>query len=150
MTTIKKYSGIRLNKIPIFKKPKNIGKRPWGKEELLVLIPKKLMLKRLFIKAGSKGGLQYHQKKDECGILLSGLMIVRFIRKGKIVEKKVKPGDCFHFPTGVVHQEEAIKDCTIIEGSTTIFNDRVRVEELFGMSSKKGLPTTTKNQIIIK
>ena len=32
MTTIKKYSGIRLNKIPIFKKPKNIGKDHGGKK----------------------------------------------------------------------------------------------------------------------
>ena len=150
MSKLKKYPGIKLDEKPIFKKPKNIGNRPWGKEELLVLIPNKLMLKRLFIKAGSKGGLQYHRKKDECGILISGLMVVKFVNKGKIVKKIVKPGECFHFPIGVVHQEEAIEDCTIIEGSTTVFNDRVRVEGLFGMDSKNGLPTTSLNEIIIK
>ena len=47
----------------IFPKKKNLGKRDWGKEELLVLIPKILTLKKLFIKKGSAGGLQYHRKK---------------------------------------------------------------------------------------
>ena len=35
----KNFSGIKLNKKPIFSKPKTLGRRPWGKEELLVLIP---------------------------------------------------------------------------------------------------------------
>jgi len=146
----KNFSGIKLNKKPIFSKPKTLGRRPWGKEELLVLIPGKLMLKKLFIKAGSKGGLQFHRKKDECGILISGLLVVRYIHNKKIKKKIIKPGDCFHFPTGVVHQEEAIKDCVIIEGSTTVFNDRVRVEELFGIKASKGLPSTTIREIIYK
>ena len=46
---------------------KNVGKRKWGKEILLVLIPKLLTLKLLIIKKGTKGGLQYHNKKNECG-----------------------------------------------------------------------------------
>ena len=40
-----------------------MGKRNWGKEDLLVLIPKKLTLKLLELKKGKKGGLQYHRKK---------------------------------------------------------------------------------------
>ena len=47
----------------IFPSPINVGKRDWGKEELLVLIPKTISLKRLKIKKGKRGGLQYHQKK---------------------------------------------------------------------------------------
>jgi len=42
MTTIKKYSGIRLNKTPIFKKPKNIGKRPWGERRVISINTKKI------------------------------------------------------------------------------------------------------------
>lgn len=133
---------------PIFSKPVDMGKRPWGTEELLVLVPGKYMLKRLTIKAGSKGGLQYHRLKDECGILLSGRMIVRHEDiSGKIVEKIVNPGECFHFPTGVVHQEEAIEDCVIIEGSTPHFNDRVRMEEYFGIGKPEGMPTTDVSEI---
>ena len=46
-----------------FPKKKSVGKRSWGKEELLVLIPKVLTLKKLFIKKGNRGGLQFHRKK---------------------------------------------------------------------------------------
>ena len=61
----------------IFPKAKLIGKRNWGKEELLVLIPKVLSLKLLVIKKGKKGGLQYHHKKNECGYLLSGKLKIK-------------------------------------------------------------------------
>ena len=36
----------------IFPKARSIGKRDWGKEDLLVLIPKLLSLKLLLIKKG--------------------------------------------------------------------------------------------------
>jgi mannose-6-phosphate isomerase-like protein (cupin superfamily) len=54
----------------LFPKVKNVGKRDWGKEELLVLISKVLTLKRLLVKKGKKGGLQFHHKKNECGYLV--------------------------------------------------------------------------------
>ena len=128
---------------PNFPKPENVGDRPWGTEELLVLSPGKYMLKKLFIKAGSKGGLQFHRLKDECGILISGEMIIRFDDgQGGITEKKVGAGDCFHFSPGVAHQEEAISDCVIIEGSTPHFNDRVRCEEDYDFGESIGLPST--------
>ena len=47
----------------IFPKSIIVGKRNWGMEKLLVLIPKVLSLKLLKIKKGKKGGLQYHRKK---------------------------------------------------------------------------------------
>ena len=37
-----------------FSQKKNLGKRNWGREDLLVLIPKVLTLKKLFIKKGNK------------------------------------------------------------------------------------------------
>ena len=62
----KKYSSVK------FLKPKNMGKREWGEEKLLALISKKFSLKYLKIKKGKKGGLQFHRKKNECGIIISG------------------------------------------------------------------------------
>ena len=50
-------------KTPIFPKPNSVGKRNWGSELLLVLIPKFFFLKKLKIKKGKQGGLQYHRKK---------------------------------------------------------------------------------------
>lgn len=132
----------------LFPKKKNLGKRDWGKEELLVLIPKVLTLKKLLIKKGKKGGLQYHHKKNECGILIKGKLKLRFeTKKGVLKSKILSSGDTFHFPPGSVHQEEALSNCTIIEASTPHFNDRARVEEKFGLKTKSGLPSTRKKDV---
>ena len=125
-----------------------MGERPWGKEELLALISQKYMLKRLFVKAGNKGGLQFHRCKDECGVLISGKMIIRHDDgTGKLIERHISPGDVFHFPPGIVHQEEAVTDCVIIEASTPHFNDRVRSEEAYGLETSEGLPTTLPDEV---
>ncbi len=135
-----------------FPKPKNLGYRNWGEETMLALIPKKFSLKLLKIKKNNKGGLQYHHKKNECGYIVKGKLKVIFDNgNGKLISKILKAGNCFHFPPGSVHQEEAISDCHIIEASTPHFNDRVRVEKKYGIKGKIiGLPTTKKNQVIFK
>ena len=135
--------------MPNFINPKDLGARIWGEEILLCHVSGKYMLKKLILKKGCKGGLQYHRFKDESGILLSGKMIVRHENKdGQIVEKLLKEGDVFHFPPGVVHQEEAITDCIIIECGTPYLNDRVRMEKYFGLGEPEGLPTTTPEEVI--
>ena len=132
----------------IFPEAEDMGPRDWGTETLLALVPKEFSLKKLFVKAGSKGGLQYHHKKNECGFLVSGQMIIRFDEgDGKLKERIINAGECFHFPPGAVHQEEAVKDCIIIEASTPHFNDRVRMEEQYGMTIDGGLPSTTIDDI---
>ena len=138
-------------KIVKFPKRKKIGKRDWGQEILCALIPKKISLKILKIKKGKKGGLQYHRKKDECGIIISGKLLVRYEdSKGKLSKKILKKGDSFHFPPGSVHQEEAITNCEMIEASTPHFNDRVRVEKKFGINFSKGLKSTKISEILFR
>lgn len=76
---------------PTFLKPQDLGERPWGTEELLVLVPNKYMLKKLTIKKGFKGGFQYHRLKDECGVLISGSLLVRFDNgQGGVAERVIK------------------------------------------------------------
>ena len=76
-------------------------------------------------------------------------MILRYDDgSGNLLEKKVGAGDWFHFPVGCIHQEEAITDVERIEVSTPHFNDRVRVESKYGLTSEEGLPTTKKSEII--
>ena len=131
-----------------FPKRKKVGKRDWGQEILLALIPKKISLKILKINKGKKGGLQYHRKKNECGMIISGKLLVRYENsKGKLSKKILKKGDVFHFPPGSIHQEEAITNCEMIEASTPHFNDRVRVEKKFGINFSKGLKSTKINEI---
>lgn len=135
----------------IFPSPKKMGKREWGYETLLALIPKKISLKILKIKKGKKGGLQYHRKKNECGHVLSGKLLIKYDNgKGKLAERICKRGDNFHFPPFAVHQEKALTDCTIIEASTPYFNDRVRVEKRYGLKFSGGLKSTKLSDIKFK
>lgn len=127
----------------LFPKKKDLGKRTWGKEILLHVVSKKFSLKLLKLKKGKAGGLQFHRKKNECGYILKGKLLIKFLNKsGKLTTKIINKGDVFHFPPKSIHQEKAITDCEIIEASTPYFNDRVRVEEFFNLKSLKGLKTT--------
>ena len=135
----------------IFPLPKSVGKRNWGEEILLALIPKILSLKRLKIKKKNRGGLQYHRLKNECGVVISGKLLVKFdLGNGKLKSRIIKKGQAFHFPPGLIHQEEALTNVEIVEASTPHFNDRVRVEEKYGYPSDNGMPSTKKKDIIIK
>lgn len=135
----------------VFPKPEDMGSRTWGNEILLALVPGKYTVKRLEVRAGEKGGLQYHHLKDEVGVMISGEMIVRYDDgTGALVEKIVGPGEVMHFSPGLVHQTEAITDVVYIEASTPHFNDRVRVEEKYGMELDEGLPSTSLEEVIEK
>ena len=139
-------SGRSIAQFPV---PETVGARDWGEETLLATSSGNFTLKKLFIKAGAKGGLQYHRKKDECGYVISGRMIIRYDNgAGTLVEKEVGPGDTFLFPQHSVHQEEAVEDTVIIEASTPFLHDRVRVEEDYGQEISGGLPTTSEKDII--
>lgn len=133
----------------IFPTVESAGPRDWGQESILCVIPNLLSLKKLQMKKGAKGGLQYHRLKNECGILIEGKMLVRYDDgSGSICERIIEKGECFHFPPGSIHQEEALEECVIIEASSPHFNDRVRIEDEYGMQTEEGLPTTDLNEII--
>jgi mannose-6-phosphate isomerase-like protein (cupin superfamily) len=135
----------------VFPVAQSVGVRPWGTEDLLALVTEQFSVKRLKIKAGSKGGLQYHRFKDEVAIIITGQMLIRYDLGDKILKEKIiNAGEVVHFPPGLVHQEEAITDCEIIEASSPHFNDRVRMEEYYGFGKPQGLPTTQEQDIEIK
>ena len=81
------------------------------------------------------------------GVVIRGEMIIRSEDgNGGLVEYRVGPGDHFHFEPGVIHQEEALTEVELIEASSPHANDRVRVEDLFGLI-ESGLPTTELTEI---
>ena len=134
-----------------FPKAESVGPREWGEEILLVLASGKYSMKKLEIKAGKYGGLQYHRQKDEASFIVSGRMLLRYENEeGNLVDKEVGPGDWFHFPNGCIHQEIAVTDVVRIEVSTPHFNDRVRVEDMFGITDFSGLPSTEESEIEIR
>ena len=115
----------------VFPNIKNLGERDWGKEDLLALIPGLLSLKRIEIKKGSKGGLQYHHKKNECGYLVSGNLIIRYDKgNGKLKEKILKPGDSFHFPVVWVEMVGYWQPSLQIQSFRCFHDDEVRNDEV--------------------
>ena len=136
-----------------FPKAKSVGERDWGEEILLVISEGKFTMKKLKIKQGFSGGLQYHRKKDEAAYIISGKLLVTYENgAGSLIKKELNEGSWLHFPNGSIHQETALTDVELIEVSTPHFNDRVRVEEEFGLDPKQfnGLPSTEENEIITK
>ena len=73
----------------IFPEPKSVGDRPWGTEDLIALVSKQFSVKRLKIKAGNKGGLQYHRLKDEVAVMISGKMLIRYDLGDKVLREKI-------------------------------------------------------------
>lgn len=134
-----------MNLKPEFNSKSTVLERDWGTEEILVVSPKKWMMKRLSIKKGCRGGLQFHRLKDEGGMILSGSLKVTYSTDGKTLETIILgKGETFRFPPGIIHQEEALTDVVIIECTTPHLNDRVRVEKQFGLGFEEGgLPSTS-------
>jgi mannose-6-phosphate isomerase len=132
-----------------FSEVKSLGERDWGEELLLGVCSGKFTFKRLEMNAGASGGLQYHHKKDEFGFLVNGTLRITYDDgSGKLVHKDLHDGDNFHFPPGVVHKETAITACTILEVSTPYLNDRVRVEEKYGIDDNTGMPSTKVEDVV--
>lgn len=132
---------------PSFFHAEEVGPRPWGSEKFIAHIPGVAAGKLLEMKAGSKGGLQKHHLKDESAYVMSGVLIFRYDDGTGLVERKLGPGEYVRIPPGCVHQEEAVTDVTIFEVGTTHFNDRVRLEEEYGLEPEGGLPSTTLEEV---
>jgi quercetin dioxygenase-like cupin family protein len=135
-----------------FPQPEAVGPREWGEEILLLLAPQKYTMKLITMKSGAKGGLQFHRLKDEGGIMMKGSMRVRYDDgSGTLAERICRRGDVFHFPAGSVHQAEAVTACSYIEVSTPHFNDRVHVEDKYGIEHEDGgLPSTSLEEVELR
>jgi quercetin dioxygenase-like cupin family protein len=134
-----------------FPTPEDMGSREWGHETLLLHAKQKYIMKLITMRKGKKGGYQYHRLKDEGGIVTAGEMLVRYKIGDEKLERKVTVGDVFHFPPGARHQIEALTNCSYIEVSNPVFNDRVHAEHEFGIEKEEGgLPSTTLDEIEVR
>tara|TARA_A100001515_G_scaffold3636_1_gene3654 strand:+ start:195 stop:521 length:327 start_codon:yes stop_codon:yes gene_type:complete len=98
--------------------------KPWGKEEWLV-VTDRYCLKKLYVNAGERLSLQYHEKKQEtmflevgqCKLKLNDIMFTMIHDH----PYTINPGD--------IHRLEASTDCIILEVSTPELDDVVRLED---------------------
>jgi len=109
-------------------KKNEVIEKPWGFEEILETNPK-YTVKRLFMKKGHQCSYQYHKKKMETVICLSGLLHI--VGEGK--EKILAPGDCATIKNFEKHRMRAVEDdCFYLECSTSELDDVVRIEDDYG------------------
>ena len=103
--------------------------KPWGQEEVLE-INEKYMVKRLTMFKGHRCSLQYHQKKRETILIISGILQISYgVDKNNLNSRLFKEGEVFTLNPGVIHRMEAIKEAVYIEASTPEMEDVIRLSD---------------------
>ena len=125
MKTIEKYE-------------RKIHERVWG-QEIFVAETEHYLGKMLVMKAGTMGGLQQHVDKDETFFLFDGVAWVDSDDgEGNLIRTKMFSGESYRIPPGASHRVEAITNCTFFECSTPHYDDRIRMEEHYGLETPGG------------
>jgi len=107
-----------------------IVKKPWGHEEIWAETDR-YCGKMLYIQAGKRLSLQYHEKKIETIRVMQGtLHLTLQDSKGIIFDKKLNAGESYHVAQGTVHRFGALDhDVVLVEVSTTELDDVIRLED---------------------
>jgi len=100
--------------------------KPWG-YEIRWALNEKYLGKILYIKAGHRLSLQYHEVKDESIYVLEGTAVVQLNGKTHILSE----GESLRIKPGQVHRFAAPEygDVKLVEVSTPEIDDVVRVED---------------------
>ncbi|MCL4383861.1 cupin [Patescibacteria group bacterium] len=104
--------------------------KPWGQEIIFTTPDLPYTSKLIFIKAGRRLSLQYHELKTETLTLVNGsARILTGTDKDHLTISLMEPNLGYTIPPQELHRVEAITDATIIEASTPEKGTTVRVED---------------------
>jgi mannose-6-phosphate isomerase len=110
--------------------------KPWGHEDIFVVIDGKYAGKVIHVTAGDSLSLQYHREKDETISVLTGEALIEYgAAADQLTSRQFGPGDTIHLPPGVLHRITAITDVAFAEVSTAApgwREDVVRLEDKYG------------------
>ncbi len=106
--------------------------KPWG-YELRWAVTDRYLGKVLHVNRGEALSLQYHERKDEWIMLVSGVLDLEL--DGRV--HRLRPGDTAHITPGTRHRMTAVEDCDVFEVSTPDMDDVVRLEDRYG---RAGVP----------
>ena len=133
------YSGSPLIKLFGRDEVKKVVK-PWGYELWLTGDPSPYFaFKRIFIKAGTKTSLQYHEKKRETNFLIEGEANLHYnpdpatvaseFKPEHVQIEKLAPGTVVDVMPMSVHRLQALTDILLCEVSTPELDDVVRISD---------------------
>lgn len=105
--------------------------KPWGHELVWAETPR-YVGKVLTIRAGERLSLQFHRVKDESILVARGVMDLEVEEEGRMVTRRLGPGDTYHVVPGQKHRMIAVEDTEVIEVSTPELDDVVRLEDKYG------------------
>jgi mannose-6-phosphate isomerase len=112
--------------------------KPWGREiwinfrngENVGDESKRYIMKKLYIKKGTKTSFQYHEYKVETNFLIEGSIEAWFEdRKGHIDIQVLNSGTIWTIPAGVKHRIVTLEDIILIESSSPEVDDVIRIED---------------------
>jgi mannose-6-phosphate isomerase-like protein (cupin superfamily) len=107
----------------------HIVNKPWGHEEWLALT-RAYAYKRIYIRAGQRTSLQYHERKIETNYIISGEAEVWLQGpSGDIRKERMCAGDYFTVQPLQKHRVVALSDLVLQEVSSPEVNDVVRLED---------------------
>ena len=112
--------------------PERVDK-PWG-HEVIWAITDRYCGKLLSVRAGEQLSLQFHRVKDETIYVLEGRIELEIGAPGDAIthSEVVGPGSAFRIQPGVVHRWRAVDDAVVLEVSTPVLDDVVRLEDRYG------------------
>jgi mannose-6-phosphate isomerase-like protein (cupin superfamily) len=150
------FDKTKVPKVSVFR-AKDMGKRVWGQELLVGLMPGEyakdgVSMKLIQMNAGYCGRFQMHFRRHEYGYILEGALRLRVgLADGTVKEYVLGPGDAYHFPAGLPHQEEAITDMKVLELSPGLGNDRLGLEKEYGLPApvEGALPDSSLEEITV-
>jgi len=106
--------------------------KPWGYERPVGEF-RGLNLKELFFHKGKASSLHYHTKKDEIFYVISGRIRLIYGEKDEVFEV----GQTVHIPPEMHHQFHPLEDTLLLEVSTRMWGDIVRIEDEYNRPSEE-------------
>lgn len=109
--------------------------KPWGHEVLISPPEAPYAGKLLYVTAGRRLSLQWHDQKDESIALISGnATLVLQDERGNLVEVAMEPNTGYRVVPGRKHRIVAHEDSVFVEASTPEVGTTYRVEDDYGRS----------------
>jgi mannose-6-phosphate isomerase-like protein (cupin superfamily) len=106
--------------------------KPWG-QELIFAHTSEYAGKILYVTAGHRLSLQYHEHKHETVYVRRGLIHATVATNDGVLERvTLYPGDTLDVRAGQIHRFEAVEDSELFEVSTPELSDVVRISDDYG------------------